>query len=335
MNFHPVAELFPRMPEAELTELAKDIEKSGLKEKIWIDPDGRIIDGRHRFLACERVGVEPEFQPYDEDEHGPLLQFILSLNLQRRHLTAGQRGLILEKLREHNYAMASLCDEFAAQLMGVSHDTIKRTREVQSNGVPDLIKQVEQGDVSIRAASDISKLQKEEQEELIKKGPKAIREKAKELRTPQKQNTSDSLICPKDDLKEALRVLMRHYGGPEVIELVDKIRTLFPTPDPLAGIELPEKLQTDAAREALSDWLLYKKQKGQTYKPIALKTLIKKVSEWSEETLVKAVEDSIASNYAGLFPPKGTNPSFAPYKTIAQREAELLAKYEAMDDEDE
>ena len=56
--FHPVAEIFPMMDEAALTELSADIAANGLREPIWRHQDGRIVDGRNRWLACQNAFVE-------------------------------------------------------------------------------------------------------------------------------------------------------------------------------------------------------------------------------------------------------------------------------------
>ena len=55
-------------------------------------------------------------------------------------------------------------------------------------------------------------------------------------------------------------------------------------------------------------WLGYKKEKGQTYKPVGLNALLKKVEKWQnefgEEYVISAIDSSITNNYAGLFPAK-------------------------------
>ena len=62
---HTVASLFPMMSEAELLDLAGDIAENGLRESIWLHPDGSILDGRNRYLACQKAGVEPTFRTWD------------------------------------------------------------------------------------------------------------------------------------------------------------------------------------------------------------------------------------------------------------------------------
>ena len=50
---HPAAELFPLMGRDELRELADDIEKHGLREKVAIYKDS-VLDGRNR-TRCART----------------------------------------------------------------------------------------------------------------------------------------------------------------------------------------------------------------------------------------------------------------------------------------
>lgn len=87
-EFHPVANLFPMMDQDTFAEFCKDIEANGLIEPIWLH-DGKIIDGRNRYKACLQVGVPPMFRTWKND--GSLVGFVVSLNLNRRHLTTGQK----------------------------------------------------------------------------------------------------------------------------------------------------------------------------------------------------------------------------------------------------
>lgn len=59
---------------------------------------------------------------------------------------------------------------------------------------------------------------------------------------------------------------------------------------------------------AIRAWLIYKKEKRQTYKDTGLKTLLNKLCKWNKEFgdqyVIDAIESSIASNYTGIFPAK-------------------------------
>ena len=91
MDAHPVADLFPMLADEELKDLAADIAERGLLQPIILDDQGRILDGRNRFAACELAGIDPVFESYaGPDPDG----YALSVNLSRRHLTAGQRAMI-------------------------------------------------------------------------------------------------------------------------------------------------------------------------------------------------------------------------------------------------
>lgn len=90
-EYHPVADLFPLMTGDEFAELTNDIRDNGLREPIWLHPDGRIVDGRNRYKACRASGVAPRFRTWDGN--GSLVEFVVSLNLHRRHLTSSQRAM--------------------------------------------------------------------------------------------------------------------------------------------------------------------------------------------------------------------------------------------------
>jgi hypothetical protein len=50
---------------------------------------------RNRYRACLAGGIEPDFVPYLGDDP---LQFVISKNLKRRHLSESQRGYVAAKL---------------------------------------------------------------------------------------------------------------------------------------------------------------------------------------------------------------------------------------------
>ncbi|MBT9145469.1 MAG: hypothetical protein DDT42_01340 [candidate division WS2 bacterium] len=82
MEFHEIANILPLMEGAEFDALVMDIKEQGLLEPIWLY-EGKILDGRNRYRACEKAGVEPHFTEWIE---GKPFEFIISKNLKRRHL---------------------------------------------------------------------------------------------------------------------------------------------------------------------------------------------------------------------------------------------------------
>jgi N6-adenosine-specific RNA methylase IME4 len=101
---HPVADIFPRMGAEEFAELVQDIKSNGLRESIWIHEDGRILDGRNRHAACAEAGVEPRFRTWGGD--GSPVEFVLSLNLHRRHLSSSQKAVVALDVLPHLEAEA-------------------------------------------------------------------------------------------------------------------------------------------------------------------------------------------------------------------------------------
>lgn len=75
-------------------------------------------------------------------------------------------------------------------------------------------------------------------------------------------------------------------------------------------IDYPEGMDTVAVRKAVDDWLAYKRKRGETYKdpPRQMGLLLgEDTFHGDPELFVRAVNHSIARNYAGCFPPKGND----------------------------
>ncbi|HEU5381850.1 MAG TPA: DNA methyltransferase [Ktedonobacteraceae bacterium] len=89
--FHEVATLFPPMEAEEYASLVASIQRHGLREPIW-RYQGKIIDGRHRYRACQQLGIEPTYREWDG--RGSLVAFVVSLNFERRHLTSSQKAMV-------------------------------------------------------------------------------------------------------------------------------------------------------------------------------------------------------------------------------------------------
>src|SRR5262249_32633156 len=70
----------------------------------------------------------------------------------------------------------------AADLVNVSRESVQFARKVQQEGIPELVKAVEAGKVTVSTASKVATLPVEEQKTIVAKGPKEVRAKAKALR---------------------------------------------------------------------------------------------------------------------------------------------------------
>jgi hypothetical protein len=159
-EFHPAANLFPMMTDAELDALGEDMLEHGQREDIILYRS-MILDGRNRYRAAILKGINPRFR---EELPPDPYAFVASANLHRRHLDASQRAMIaadLATLRDGEHKAGASRDAAtqgeAAALLEVSRPSVQRARYVKDHGVPDLVSAVEHGDVKVRAAADFAK----------------------------------------------------------------------------------------------------------------------------------------------------------------------------------
>jgi len=188
-QYHEVANLFPPMTDGEFDNLKQSIAERGQRDPIWLHPDGRIIDGRHRHRACLELGIVPKFQEWDG--MGSLVEFSIDKNMNRRDLTASQRAAIAvvylpmleaearerqgtrtDLAKDNIVAKLPQCSEVdppapksrdtAAKMMGVSPRYVSDAKTLQEDA-PDLFSEVQAGTTTIQKAKRAySKRQKKE-----------------------------------------------------------------------------------------------------------------------------------------------------------------------------
>ncbi|MDH2092312.1 ParB N-terminal domain-containing protein [Rhizobium pusense] len=205
---HPLADLFPMMDDDAFLDFAQDIEKHGQREPIIIY-ENKILDGRNRYKACQMLGFSPRFKEYNGSD---ALGFVISLNLKRRHLTESQRSMVAGKLanlgkgnlsKSANLPISPVSQPDAAKMLNVSERSVRTAKQVQKSGVPELVKAVEEGAVSVSAAAVIAKQTPEKQAEILSpKDEKVIASAVKELK--EAQNLYDRTVAAKEA-----------YGSPE------------------------------------------------------------------------------------------------------------------------
>jgi len=167
MKFHRFAEIFPLIEGDDFAALVADIEAHGLQEKI-VRYDGKVLDGRNRFLACQKAKVKPQFRDFKGTD-SQALAFVVSANVQRRHLTVQQRAMAaarvatLEKGANQHTARAVSSQEEAAESFDVSVDSVQRARKVVDKGSKALQKAVDDGEVPLKKAASVVDLPKSEQ----------------------------------------------------------------------------------------------------------------------------------------------------------------------------
>lgn len=166
LQLHPLAAIFPLLEGDEFAELMDDIHTHGVREAIWLY-DGQILDGRNRYMACQALGIDCPTRLYVGDDP---VEFVVSMNLRRRHLNESQRGMIaarLATLEAHRPAktagIPAVSQTEAAQMLKVSRDTVQQARKVQQEGAPEVAQAVDVGEMTLTAALPLTTLPKEVQ----------------------------------------------------------------------------------------------------------------------------------------------------------------------------
>jgi hypothetical protein len=183
---HPAADLFPQMAPGDYEALVADIKENGQLEPIIVH-DGMILDGRHRYNACRKLGIAPKVEKWTGP--GSPEAFAISMNLRRRHLDASQRAMVAAgfatlkrggdqsaKLRNAPTAAA------LAQQFGVSARSIETARVVRTKGAPELVAAVQRGSMKVSRAADLVDLPKDRQRELAAAGKYEVEKAVKRVR---------------------------------------------------------------------------------------------------------------------------------------------------------
>jgi hypothetical protein len=161
LEFHPLANMFPLITGREFDALVSDIKARGLVDPIILC-DGKILDGRNRYRACQQLRLTPRQETLNSGSDP--LGFVISKNLHRRHLKESQRAMIAARLatlktgqradrmrQSADTSIAQLTGSEAAKLLNVSLSSISRARLILEKGTAAEIKAVDHGAVALIA----------------------------------------------------------------------------------------------------------------------------------------------------------------------------------------
>lgn len=125
-------QLLPELTVDEFAALKADIAKRGVQVPVEYDEDGNVLDGHHRIRACEELGIEewPCVTRGDLSEEEKV-EHVLSLNLNRRHLTREQRRALIADLLMRTPEKS---DRQIGRMAGASHPTVADVREELEHG---------------------------------------------------------------------------------------------------------------------------------------------------------------------------------------------------------
>jgi len=187
-DFHPAAEDFDMLTSDKITLLGSNIATFGQKDTIDLY-EGKILDGRNRYLACKEFGITPRYRHCHLPKGEEPEDYVESKNYNRRHLTSAQQadyawkraGSILKKAKKrklstlkqfNNHKVTDVPSEgttvengkvieILAKRYGVSKNTLavsKKVRKLNDPEVNNKWKEARKGKSTIR---DVAKLIRE------------------------------------------------------------------------------------------------------------------------------------------------------------------------------
>lgn len=241
-EFHPIAGIFPMIDGAESAQLAENVRTHGVREPIWLY-EGKILDGRNRYLAAQAVGVSLQTRIFEGDTL-EAIDFVWSLNRTRRHLSSSQAAIADAKRNQMTDAYRAVREaarerQFSTLKQNAStvveqipqREPAPKTRDIRAktSGTnpkyidladklvkerPDLAEQVEAG------KKTLSQVNREiRQEELRDKVPPPPVGKYRVIYADPPWKYNDALAISKSGLGESYGPAEAHYPSMSISEL--------------------------------------------------------------------------------------------------------------------
>lgn len=158
---HPIANIFPLLPEKELAALAEDIKANGVQVPIVLF-EGKILDGRNRYRAAQMVGASFVTNYYTGADP---VKHVLSLNLHRRHLNDTQRAMVAghvanianggDRVSDQSAKLRTgrVSQPEAAALLNVGVRSVQKAQQIIRNA-PERVSELERGETTLNAVTE-------------------------------------------------------------------------------------------------------------------------------------------------------------------------------------
>lgn len=238
--------------------LKRDIQKRGVLVAVELDDEGTILDGHHRSMIADSLGIDYPTVVRNFDTEAEKVEHVLKVNLLRRHLgpvgwakafeqLAEHRGIRLGRGGDRRSTASNAVDtaDALAMELGVKPRAARKRREIaeQLKDYPDLAEQVDTGEMSAKRAERV------------------VRERESENRPPE--------VLP--DLPAAIDI--RHCSVAELDVEPESVDLIFTDPPyPAEYLECWEQLAA-FARKALKPSGLLIAYSGQFHLPEVMHAL--------------------------------------------------------------
>jgi ParB-like chromosome segregation protein Spo0J len=206
MKLHPklklkIAEEYQALVPAQTEQEYESLKQSIKENEFWgsnpivINSENIILDGHHRYRACQELGIELRTTIAKFENKLQEKLFVINSNLRRRHLNSFQKvelalrsKSILQEIAKRNESLGGKgvrnltplgrVDREIGKLAGVSYDTVRKVELISNTARKELLIKLRSNGESINGA--YNKIIKEQiQHELtIKAASRAISAKA-------------------------------------------------------------------------------------------------------------------------------------------------------------
>jgi ParB-like chromosome segregation protein Spo0J len=173
------AKLVSPLTTSEYNVLKSSISNKGLHLPIIINQDNVILDGHNRLKICQDLGIEPKFEVKEFFDQSQEKEFVIEINLKRRHLNSFQ-------IAELEYKMEEIYKERAKQR---SFSNLKNVdKEINVSTAPDdaiVNVNIEKGKVSeiIAKKTGLSPRTYERAKKIIEEGSNEVKQKLRANKT--------------------------------------------------------------------------------------------------------------------------------------------------------
>jgi len=224
LELNELCTVFPAMNEEDYNSLVSSMNEQGFLPTdpvilIDVTPDApeqtwEILDGRNRHLAAMDSGNTPDFMEYTGDNP---LGFVTSRNLDRRHLTTGQKAAVAAALADltngQNTTAGSTTQSEAAEKVGVGEASLRRYKFIEKHD-PALAEEVKKGNVPLEKARAAVK------KELEQENKEAMQATTNPIDQAEPQSLGDKRAERKRQEREAISLALNDI----VITIMEKYK---------------------------------------------------------------------------------------------------------------
>jgi len=169
--------LVPKVSDVEYQSLKKSIKEDGLWNSIIVNKEGIVLDGHHRFRACQELKIQIKCVIKEFTDKLLEKKFVIECNLKRRQLNDYQKselGMELHKINadlakqrlkdkvSSNEATSGRAVQHTADAIGVTRGTFERAKKIIEEAPESVKQKLRDGNPNTSISREYKKINKEQ-----------------------------------------------------------------------------------------------------------------------------------------------------------------------------